>query len=105
MDEYMATRTFDTHLFVKTLQQKGFTEQQAEAIIQVAGQMREDDLRAAATKADLRELELNMKTDLKELELRLQTHIADTRADVIKWVVGTNFAMAALILAVLKLHV
>ena len=48
--------------------------------------------------------ELATKSDVRESELRLETRMAEIKVDLIKWVVGTGFAQAALILAVLKLH-
>ena len=47
---------------------------------------------------------LATRADLRALELKVEARIAETKADIIKWVVGTGFAQAAFILAVLKLH-
>ena len=44
------------------------------------------------------------RSDARELELRLEARMAEIKVDLIKWVVGTGFAQAAFILAVLKLH-
>lgn len=54
----MSTLTFDTHQFVKKLEQRGFTSDQAEGI--------NDALKDALTVA-----EVATKHDLKELEYRL----------------------------------
>jgi len=54
----MATITFDTHKFIRTLKESGISEAQAEAI---ADAFREAHLEA----------ELATKTDLRELEYRL----------------------------------
>lgn len=54
----MTTLTFDTHRFVKTLEQRGFTEDQAEGI--------NDALKDALTIA-----EVATKHDIRELEYRL----------------------------------
>lgn len=54
----MATITFDTHKFIRTLKESGIPENQAEAI-------------AEAFKAAHFEAELATKTDLRELEYRL----------------------------------
>jgi hypothetical protein len=54
----MATITFDTHKFIRTLKDAGIPESQAEAI-------------AEAFKEAHVEAELATKTDLRELEYRL----------------------------------
>ncbi len=54
----MATITFDTHKFIRTLKAAGIPENQAEAI-------------AEAFKEAHLEAELATKTDLRELEYRL----------------------------------
>lgn len=54
----MATITFDTHKFIRTLKEAGIPEQQAEAI-------------AAAFREAHQEAELATKADLRELEYRL----------------------------------
>jgi len=59
-----ATQTFDTHKFIKQLRDKGIAELQAEAIVEVVTQAREVDMLSAATKADIRELELRLKLHL-----------------------------------------
>ncbi|QDX82468.1 hypothetical protein B9N43_15225 [Denitratisoma sp. DHT3] len=54
----MTALTFDTHEFVKTLERKGFTSDQAEGI--------NDALKNALTVA-----EVATKTDLREMEYRM----------------------------------
>jgi hypothetical protein len=63
----MNTTTFDTHSFVKLMRERGFTEPQAEAVVQIVTQRHESDLQNAATKADLRELELRLKTEVETI--------------------------------------
>ncbi|MBW7900118.1 MAG: DUF1640 domain-containing protein [Rhodocyclaceae bacterium] len=65
----MSTVTFDTHQFVKALQAKGFTPDQAEGIndaLKNALQVAE-----VATVRDLKALEEATRRDIRELELRL----------------------------------
>ena len=61
----MTTITFDTHQFVKTLQSKGFSAEQAEGVNEAL----KNALTAAevATKYDV----LALQRDIKELEYRL----------------------------------
>lgn len=76
----MSTIPFDTHQFVKELQAKGFSSDQAEGI--------NNALKAAltvaevATNRDIKELEISLKRDIadldhkiKEMELRLTMKI------------------------------
>ncbi|MFC5473545.1 DUF1640 domain-containing protein [Paraherbaspirillum soli] len=58
----MATVTFDTHKFVKTLEAAGVPASQAEAISNAVKEAH--DSAEVATKADLRELELRLTIKL-----------------------------------------
>jgi len=58
----MATVTFDTHKFVKTLKEAGVPESQAEAFSTAVRESHE--AAELATKGDLRELELRMTIKL-----------------------------------------
>jgi hypothetical protein len=71
----MQTLVIDTYKVVTRLQQKGFSKDQAEALVSAA---QEIDLSAFVTKNDLNNLKL----------------------DMIKWMVGTQLAYAAIIVAV-----
>lgn len=86
----MTTVTFDTHLFVRTIQASGIPENQAEAIAEA--------FRVAQSNA-----ELTTKGDLSELEYRLKAAINDSKVDMIKWVSGLMLAQAAVIAALVKL--
>jgi hypothetical protein len=86
----MTTVTFDTHLFVRTIQASGIPENQAEAIAEA--------FRVAQSNA-----ELATKGDLGELEYRLKTAINESKVDMIKWVSGLMLAQAAVIAALVKL--
>jgi hypothetical protein len=85
----MKSITFDTHLYVKKLKAVGFTEEQAEAQAETLAEIIEDKL---ATKADLKELEINLRRELAEI-----------KSDIIKWVVGMLIAQAIIIAALVKL--
>ena len=66
----------DTHKLIAKLQQKGFSPQQAEGITDA---IKEVDASALVTKNDLQEVKL----------------------DLIKWMVGTQLAYGAIIIAVM----
>ncbi len=56
----MATVVFDSHTFVKRLRATGFTEEQAEVIVEAS----RDALAQLTTKDDLRELEMRLTIKL-----------------------------------------
>jgi hypothetical protein len=76
----MATVTFDTHKFIKTLEEAGIPEAQAEAFSTAV----RDSHEAAelATKTDLREYESAIRGDLEKLETGLRHEISDLRKDM-----------------------
>jgi hypothetical protein len=71
----MSALLFDTLRSSRTLRDKGhFTTEQAEALAEALSEAGQDDL---ATKADL-----------ARLEGKLEAKLAETKADILKWVVG-----------------
>ncbi len=101
----MVSLTFDTHKVVKDLQDAGFDEAQAEAVVNALGNaidrdvVKPEDLKEFATKADIvgvrqeiAELRAEMHTELKALELRLTVRLT-----------GVMIATAGLTVAILKL--
>lgn len=102
----MTTVTFDTHDFVKRLKGVGFSEEQAEVLTELQKttvsttmeQARHDyELDDLATKRDLKELEL--KIELVKSELKRE--IAETKADLIRWVVGVGLLQITIIAGLL----
>ena len=88
----MATITFDTHKYIKTLEASGIPEEQAEAMVKA----QQESLQAAF---DYRELAT--KGDLREMELRLDARFSESKAEIIKWVVGLIFMQTGIITAIL----
>ena len=141
----MTALAFNTHAYVKKLQEAGFTEQQAEVLAETQVELisdqlaSKDDIETAHTglkrdiaelrkdmeniraelKRDIAELRKDMeniraeltrdietlrtelKRDTKELELRLEAKLADTKADIIRWMIGVGIFQTALIAALL----
>ena len=102
----MSTSSFDTHAFFNELKGAGFSEQQAEVITKLQKTTITTTLEQA--RHDYQLDDLTTKRDLKELELRLESRIKDTelkivesRADLIRWVVGVGVLQTALITALL----
>jgi len=84
----MNALTFDKLAYIDRLKAAGISEENARAhadSLDVA--LREQ----VATKADLQESRVAMKADM-----------ADIKADILKWMVGTMFVQIGLIVAVIK---
>jgi hypothetical protein len=68
--------TFDTLKFARTLQEQGtFTQEQSSRLVEALGEVLASDLAA--------------KSDVRESELRLEARIAETKADIIRWMCGS----------------
>lgn len=95
----MATLTFDTHDFVKKLKGVGFSEEQAELITDLQKTTMLNTLEQA--KHDYELDDLATKRDLKELELGINLKIAETKAELIRWVVGVGLLQITIITALI----
>ncbi|MEO5349860.1 MAG: CCDC90 family protein [Magnetococcus sp. YQC-3] len=86
------TIPFDTLAFAKELETAGVppaqAEAQAKALSGVLQKVEEYRLQELATKGDIKNLELK---------------IAETKAEIIKWVLGVSSAQIMLIVALIKL--
>ncbi len=106
----MTTLTFDTHEFVTELKQAGLSESQAEAITRLHRQAanatidyvkHEHSLENVITNKDLdaRIKETELKIELVKSELKRD--IAETKAELIRWVVGVGLLQITIITALL----
>lgn len=84
----MAAITFDTLRFVTRLKESGLSETQALAITE-------------AFKEAHGEAEVATKADIRELELKFEARMADTKAELVRWIVAAGFLQTALIAALL----
>ena len=75
----MATFVFDTHRAVKDLEEAGFPEAQAEALVEIVGAAVGEN---AATKADLDAMEQRTESRFAALESKLDAEIRAVRADM-----------------------
>lgn len=74
----MAVTVLDTLEVVKELKAAGFTEEQAEAVTRVVRRAQDIDLS-----------ELTTKSDLLDTRMSIRVEIAETKAEIIKWMFGT----------------
>ncbi|MFZ2407345.1 MAG: DUF1640 domain-containing protein [Methylobacter sp.] len=95
----MTTLAFDTYAFIRKLKDSGITEEQARAQVEALSLALEQfqtelHLSESATKQDVREA-------VRESELKLELKIAETKAELVRWIVGAGFLQTALIAALL----
>ena len=84
----MTTATFDTHRFIRRLQEAGLPEKQAEAVA--------DAINEAQDGADLA-----TKKDLALSDSMLRKDLAEMKYDLLKWIIGLALAQFALLIGVL----
>lgn len=79
----MGTITFDTHKFVRKLQEAGFDQKQAEGL-------------SEAMLSAIDDSELATRCDLREMELHLDTRFESIKGDMslLKWMMGALIAIA-----------
>jgi hypothetical protein len=95
----MTTITFDTHEFIKELKSAGFSEEQAEIITKLQKAAVSSTLEQARHEYDLDNLVTNQSLDLRIKDVELK--IAETKADLIRWVVSVGLLQTALIAGLL----
>ena len=97
----MHYKTFDTHKYIKNLQETGFNEQQAEILVKSLLESRDFDLSILATREQVAEVKSDLQKDIAdtrkqvaEVKSDLQKDIACVRAeikqskiDMLKWIV------------------
>jgi hypothetical protein len=91
----MTALLFDTLRLSRILRDKGhFTSEQAEALAEALGDASQGDL---ATKADL----AAVRTVIAELKTELKTEIAESKTDLLKWIIGAIGFQTVVILGAL----
>jgi len=86
----MTTITFDTLAYVKTLREAGVEEKQAEA---------QATALAAVLKSGV--TDLSTKQDMELLRVELKKDLAETKAELIRWVVGVGILQTTLIVGII----
>ena len=106
----MTTITFDTHEFVTELKQAGLSESRAEVITKLHRQATNAAIDYVKQEHNLDNLVTSKDLDarIKETELRielvkseLKRDIAETKADLIRWVVGVGLLQITIIAGLL----
>ncbi len=99
----MHYKTFDTHKYIKSLQESGFNEKQAEMLVKSLLASRDFDLSILATREQVAQLDgkidkvesnLNAKIDKVESKIdALSNTISSNKYDIIKWMVTLFITM------------
>ena len=87
---------FDTHRFVKHLTEKGFTEEQAEALADEQVGLLNSNL---ATKAETEKI----RREIEVVRQETKASIEALKSDLLKWMFGALIAQGGLIVALIKL--
>lgn len=95
----MTTITFDTHEFIKELKNAGFSEEQAEIITKLQKAAVTATLDQAKHDFELDKLVTNQTLDLRIKDVELK--IAETKSELVRWVVGVGLLQTTLIAALL----
>ena len=94
---------FDTHKFVKHLPENGFTKQQAEVLAEEQVNLINSNL---ATNANIEKTNAEIQSLRQETKLNiadLKAYIAESKADLLKWMFIALAAQGGLIVTLIKL--
>lgn len=101
----MTTFILDTLAYSETLKAGGFSEQQANTQARALAEILD---RQMATKAEVSEHENNLQHAIEVLRLELKrdlaetnTRIAETKAELTRWVIGAGVLQTTIIIGVL----
>ena len=88
----MPAINFDTLAYAKEMEAAGFTREQADAFATAQGKILKDAF--AAT-------ELATRSDVRDVRDELKEEIANTKHEILKWVMGIALAQTAALVAVI----
>jgi hypothetical protein len=106
----MNTITFDTLDFANRLKSVGFTDEQAQVITELQRTATDNTLEQArhdyhlddlSTKRDLKEMETALDHKIELLRADTGRMIAESKADLTRWIIGAGFLQTTLIIGVL----
>jgi hypothetical protein len=106
----MNTITFDTLDFANRLKSVGFTDEQAQVITELQRTATDNTLEQArhdyhlddlSTKRDLKEMETALDHKIELLRADTGRMIAESKAELTRWIIGAGFLQTTLIIGVL----
>ena len=115
-DRVMNYKPFDTHKYIKSLQETGFNEQQAEVLVRSLLESKDFDLSFLATREQIVQLDNKIdsyrkdtKTEIdslrKDIKLEMSEHkqsitaeMSKNKTEILKWVIGLFIVLVVTIL-------
>ncbi len=94
----MTTFILDTLAYSETLKAGGFSEQQATTQARALAEILD---RQMATKAEAETHENNLRRDIELLRMEMKRDIAESKAELTRWVIGAGLLQTTVIIAVL----
>jgi phosphopantetheine adenylyltransferase len=86
----MHYKTFDTHKYIKSLQETGFNEQQAEILVKSLLESRDFDLSILATRDQVAEVKSDLQKNIAQLDSKLSKEISEVKSDLQKDIATTR---------------
>jgi phosphopantetheine adenylyltransferase len=80
----MHYKTFDTHKYIKNLQETGFNEQQAEILVKSLLESRDFDLSILATREQVADVKSDLQKNIAQLDSKLSKEISEVKSDLQK---------------------
>jgi phosphopantetheine adenylyltransferase len=107
----MHYKTFDTHKYIKSLQESGFNEKQAEMLVKSLLESRDFDLSILATREQVSKIgtNLNAKIDkvesslnakIDKVESNLEKKITEVKYDILKWIIPIMLTNVAIMVGI-----
>lgn len=95
----MTAITLDTYALISTLKDAGVPEQQAKAQIDAMTQIVNVTREQIEYDHKLDDVVTNKTLDarIREMELKLELKISESKAELVRWVIGAGFLQVALI--------
>ena len=95
----MTTITFDTLAYSENMQKAGFTREQADAMAKANSEAFKNMVSAQqlATKQDI----LLVRHELEDAKHELERKIAETKLDILRWMVTAMIAQTALLVGII----
>ncbi len=97
------TVAFDTLKYAETLKAAGAPEALAKAQAQALAEALKEGAAPLATKEDLKDLRTELKADIAELRQEMNTRFAETKFELLRWMLGAMAVQAGVIVGLLKL--
>ena len=92
----MHYKTFDTHKYIKSLQESGFNEKQAEMLVKSLLESRDFDLSILATREQVAKLD----GKIDKVESNLEKKIIEVKYDILKWIIPIMLTNVAIMVGI-----